>query len=45
MYDYTTRDVVKGEASRLPIEKSIGVQQCMGYAPEKHSNRGEGVED
>jgi len=44
MCGYTPKGVTRREVSMLSIEKSTGVQQCIGYATEKHSNREERVE-
>ena len=40
-----TKGTAKRKAGVVPIDKGIGIQQYIGYAPEKCNTRGEGIED
>jgi len=41
----TIKGTVRKRASTLLIEKSTGIQWCIGYAPKKHSIGGNWIED
>ena len=44
-YGKTTKDIAREETSMVLMNKSTRIQQCIEHAPEKCSNRGEGIKD